>query len=109
MLIIIAIIGLICITFMVELMYGIYHFNYKIRPIDLVPLRHYAVAGKKYYSLYKNTKNIEYLKKVKMCLDTLEKTMDVYDVRTFYRIDLIEAKKEINMKLLNEDIRKILK
>ena len=103
MLIIVAVLGLICITFMMELMYGIFHFNYKTRPIDIIKLRYYATAGKKYYVLYKKTKDIRYLEKVKFCLDTLGTTMDVYDVRVFYNIDLIEAKKEVDMKLLSKN------
>jgi hypothetical protein len=83
------------------MMYGIFHFNFNTRPIDIIKLRHYAVAGQKYYDLYKKTKNIKYLEKVKFCLDTLEKTMDVYDVRVFYSIDLIDAKKEVTLKLIN--------
>ncbi len=98
MLIIIAVIGLICITFVMELLYGIFHFNYKSRPTDIIILRHYAIACERYYKLYKKTKDKKYLEKVKFCLSKLEETMDVYDVRVFYGIDLIEAKKEIDLK-----------
>ena len=93
MLVFIIIIALICLTFMVELMYGIFHFNYNTRPIDFIKLRGNALECKRDYGLYKSTGDKLYLERAKKCVKELEKYMDVYDVRFFYGVDLIDVQK----------------
>lgn len=87
---------LIFFTFLTELMYGIFNFNYNKRPIDLIKVRQIALVIKQDYELYKKTDDDTYIDKITGHFNEIEKYMDVYDVRYMFGIDLINIKKEIN-------------
>jgi len=82
-------------TFLIELMYGISHFNYNQKPIDLIKVRQIALVIKQDYALYKKTSDDMYKNKIIQHFNEIEKYMDVYDVRYIFGIDLINIKKEI--------------
>lgn len=86
---------LILFTFLTELMYGIFHFNYNQKPVDLIKVRQYALLVKQDYALYKKTSDNMYKDKIIEHFNQIEKYMDVYDVRYTFGIDLINIKKEI--------------
>lgn len=85
-------------TFFIELMYGIFHFNYNIQPSQLIKTRQYAVLAEHNYKKYKATKNDVYKQKVINAINEIEKYMDVYDVKYNFGIDLIDIKKELIIK-----------
>jgi hypothetical protein len=63
--VIVALLVLILFTFLTELMYGIFHFNYNQKPIDLIKVRQYALLIKQDYALYKKTNDDKYKDKKK--------------------------------------------
>ena len=82
-------------TFLIEFMYGIFHFNYNVRPIEWSNVYQYAVLVKYNYTLYKKSNDDKYKNEIIKYFNEINKYMDVYDARTIFGINLIDIQKEI--------------
>jgi len=82
-------------TFLIEFMYGIFHFNYNVKPIEWAKVNKYAISIQQNYALYKVSKDDKYKNIIINHFNEINKYMDVYDVRFIFGIDLIEIQKEI--------------
>jgi hypothetical protein len=95
MLFLIIILMLFCLTVLLQFLYGIFHISSNITILDLARVYYYARKAKSNYNMYLSTGDESYRQPTLDYIDSIEKYLDVYDLRYIYGIDLISIKKDV--------------